>query len=646
MNAPRLNVRAGFVCLCASLLFAPPVAFARPTIGGCPVYPAYHYWNTRIDNLPLHPSSSAWVGSVGNTSRLHADWGNVLADNYGIPYVAVTGSQPAVPINFTDPDLAAESDAGPYPIPPDAPIEGGAASSGDRHVLVTEINNCILYELDEAYPAPGGSSWTVYSAAKFNLRSYALRTVEFTSADAAGLAIFPGLVRYDEVAAGEIAHAIRFTAANIWGVQSGTGAHKYLWPARHWSGNGTNPSNPPMGARFRLKASFDVSTFHPQLQVILRAMKKYGLVLADAGSNWYFQGVSDTNWNDNVFSQLSGIAGSNFEVVDTSFLQIDPNSAQAIQFATTPTNFNFDARSDVLYRNATTGQVYRLFANGAALTGGAMAYVEPNTAWRIVRDADFDNDGVADLLWRNDSTGQVYLMPFASNGMPNGGSIFYTEPNPAWKIVQSPDLDGDGRADLVWWNSSTGQVFAMLMGGATILSQGMVWTEPNTAWKIAATGDFAGTGKQNQLLWRNATTGQLYLMTVTAAGGAFTQTGQMIYQEPNTAWKIVAAADFDGDGKSDILWRNDATGQVFVMLMNGGAIASQAMVYQEANLAWKIVAVGDYNGDGKADLLWRNDATGQVFMMLMNGAAIVSQAMAYVEPNTAWKILGPTEYAQ
>ena len=304
-------------------------AHAAPAIGGCPVFPANNYWNTRIDTLPVHASSAAWVNSIGATTKLHPDWGNVLADNYGIPFVTVSGSQAKVPIAFDANGYPDESDAGPFPIPPNAPIEGGSASDGDRHVIVVETTNCILYELYYAFPVSSGTSWRVYSSAKYDLRSNALRPEQWTSADAAGLAIFPGLVRWDEVAAGEIAHAIRFTASRIWGRNAA--APYYLWPARHWSGSSTDATRPPMGARFRLKPGFDISGFDARTQVILRAFKKYGLVLADAGSNWYFQGTSDTQWPDGVFDELKSIAGSNFEAVDTSVMQVDPNTAEAKQ---------------------------------------------------------------------------------------------------------------------------------------------------------------------------------------------------------------------------------------------------------------------------------------------------------------------------
>ncbi len=372
-----------------------------------------------------------------------------------------------------------------------------------------------------------------------------------------------------------------------------------------------------------------------------------GLYALAAGTPGYDQGARIPNFNDvyadaapDIGAAEAGLGPMRFGLAASP----GPSVAPAGGLPSVAQDFNDDGRSDLLYRNASTGQVYRIFMNGFAVAGGAMVYSEPNTAWKIMGDADFNGDGVTDLLYRNDSTGQVFLLPFNNGGFPTSGGIVATEPNSAWKIVHTPDLDGDGKADILWWNASTGQVYAMLMNGTTISAQGFVYTEPNTAWKIAAVGDFAGSGKANQLVWRNASTGQVYLMTVSYSGGAFTQSGAMIYQEPNTAWHIVAAADFNGDGKSDLLWRNEVTGQTYIMLMNGTGIASQGMVYTEPNLAWKIVAQGDYNGDGKADLLWRNDTTGQIYMMLMDGLTIASQATVYYEPDTAWRVMGPWQY--
>ncbi len=309
-----------------------------------------------------------------------------------------------------------------------------------------------------------------------------------------------------------------------------------------------------------------------------------------------------------------------------------------------PQDMNGDGRSDILYRNGTTGEIYRMLMNGFAISDARPAYREPNTTWKVVGDADFSGDRVADLLWRNDSSGKVHMMPFGASGMPGAGASFYTEPRPEWKIVHTPDLDGDGKADILWWNSTTGQVFAQLMNGSTIVAQGMVYTEPDTRWTIEAVGDFAGSGRSNQLLWRHSDSGEVYLMTIAVSAGTFSQTGQVIYREPKLEWKILGAADFNGDGRSDILWRNAVTGELVVMLMNGGSIASQAHVYREPNLAWKVVAQGDYDGDGKADILYRNETTGELYMLLMNGLAIAAAQSVYTEPNLAWKVLGPYEY--
>jgi len=234
----------------------------------------------------------------------------------------VDGSQPEVNISF---DYADESDPGPYPIPPNALIEGGSQSSGDRHVLVLDRGNCILYELFSAYPQQNGS-WQAGSGAIFDLNSNALRPSGWTSADAAGLPIFPGLVRYDEVAAGEIMHALRFTAPNT--------RSDYVWPARHQASNLAGAQIPPMGQRFRLKAGFDISRFSAPVRVILQAMKTYGLILADNGSAWYISGVPDPQWdNDMLVAELAQVKGSDFEAVDVSSLMADPDSGLALQAA-------------------------------------------------------------------------------------------------------------------------------------------------------------------------------------------------------------------------------------------------------------------------------------------------------------------------
>ncbi len=287
-----------------------------PVIGGCPMFPLNNVWNTPVDKLPVDSRSANYISSIGAITGLHPDFGTVYngAPN-GIPYITVPQNQTPVTMSFT---IADESDAGKYPIPPNAPIEGGPNSTGDRHVLVVQQNTCKLFETWDSHPQADGS-WLDGSGAIFDLNSNNLRPDTWTSADAAGLPILPGLARHDEVASGIINHALRFTVVNT--------RNSYIWPARHKASSKTNPNFPPMGQRFRLKASFDISGFKPDNQVILTALKKYGMIVADNGSNWYISGAPDPNWNDDDLANLNRVKGSDFEAVDESSLQIDPNSA-------------------------------------------------------------------------------------------------------------------------------------------------------------------------------------------------------------------------------------------------------------------------------------------------------------------------------
>ncbi len=295
------------------------LAAQAPTLSGCPAFPADNIWNVPVDTLPVDRNSAAYVATVGPDRTLFADFGSGTFNGgpIGIPYTTVPANQPKVGITF---QYADESDPGPYPIPPDAPIEGGSASTGDRHILIVDRDNCLLYEIFAAYAQAGGS-WRAGSGAVFNLRSQALRPETWTSADAAGLPILPGLVRYDEVAAGEIRHAVRFTVPRT--------QRKYLWPARHFASNLTGAEYPPMGVRFRLRANYDLSGFSPEVQVILRALKKYGMMLADNGSAWFISGVPDPRWNNDRLREIRRVRGSDLEAVDVSSLMIAANSGQA-----------------------------------------------------------------------------------------------------------------------------------------------------------------------------------------------------------------------------------------------------------------------------------------------------------------------------
>jgi hypothetical protein len=280
---------------------------ANASLGGKRPFPADNPWNRDVSGDPVDPASQALLASCGGLDRgLHPDFGTVWdgAPN-GIPYVVVSGTQGKVPVSF---DYADESDPGPYPVPSDAPIEGGPSGSGDRHILIIDRDAWKLYELYDAHPVNGGQRWTAGSGAVFDLSSNALRPSGWTSADAAGLPIFPGLVRYDEaVEQKAIRHALRFTCP--------TTRRAYVAPARHYASSRTESTLPPMGMRVRLRTGFNVSAYPANVQVILNAMKTYGMLLADNGSAWYVSGAPDPRWSDDELATLRGVTARDFEVV-------------------------------------------------------------------------------------------------------------------------------------------------------------------------------------------------------------------------------------------------------------------------------------------------------------------------------------------
>ena len=276
------------------------------SLHGKQLFPPDSPWNQDISNAPIDPNSARLIASIGD-GQLHPDFGTVWAGApNGIPYIVVGSSQPLVPINFTA--YGNESDPGPYPIPPNAPIEGGANSNGDRHVIVIDRDRWKLFEMFSSAPTIRGTAWNAKSGAVFDLNSNTVRPEGWTSADAAGLPIFPGLVRYDEVfEQREIRHALRFTVAHT--------RKAYVYPARHYASYSDDPSLPPMGMRVRLKASYDISRFSAANQVILRALKRYGMFVADNGPNWFLSGAPDPRWSDDDLGLLKIVTGSSFEVV-------------------------------------------------------------------------------------------------------------------------------------------------------------------------------------------------------------------------------------------------------------------------------------------------------------------------------------------
>ena len=298
--------------LLLGILLVPSTQGSRlPGARGCPVFPKNSHWNQRVEGLPVHSNSEAIVRSIGVDETMHADFGSGLYEGgpIGIPFVTVGKGRPRVPVSF---EYASESNRGPYPIPANAPIEGGRDSEGDRHVIVVDKSRCRLYELFAAYPQDGGARWSAGSGAIWNLRSNRLRPRGWTSADAAGLPILPGLARFDEVKRGRIDHALRFTASET--------RNAFVYPARHFASEETDPNLPAMGQRLRLKRGFDVSRFPRQTRIVLRALKRYGMILADNGSSWFVSGAPHPGWNNDDLHSLDRVPGSAFEVVDTSSL--------------------------------------------------------------------------------------------------------------------------------------------------------------------------------------------------------------------------------------------------------------------------------------------------------------------------------------
>ena len=295
----------------AGALFAGSAIHATPlpSAPGCKIFPADNPWNARVDTLPVAKNSATMIKAIGRGAPVHADFGSGTWDGgpIGIPFDVVSNATPTYRVRF---QYADESDKVRYPIPKNVHIEGGSKSSGDRHALLVDKSSCRLYELYDLHHTAQG--WKAGSGATWSLGSDKLRPAGWTSADAAGLPIFPGLARWDEVSAGVIDHALRFTAPET--------RRAYVYPARHFASSSNSPTLPPMGLRVRLKASVDISTFPKQARVVLKALQVYGMILADNGSPWYVSGAPNAHWNNDDLHALSRLTGSDFEVVDTSSL--------------------------------------------------------------------------------------------------------------------------------------------------------------------------------------------------------------------------------------------------------------------------------------------------------------------------------------
>jgi len=562
----------------ALALFATPVLAVPPSIGGCQVFPANNHWNTPIDSLPALSTPAAMLDNYlragGAPATLWPDWG-ITETQYGIPFVTVPGTQPSVPINYTA--YGDESDPGPFPIPPTAPIEGGAASTGDRHVIVIETGNCRLYELYYAFPVNGGASWNAASGARFDLRSNGLRPDTWTSADAAGLPIFPGLVRWEEVAAGEIGHAIRVTFPGA--------RNTYIWPARHAGPSGNTSTNfPQYGMRIRLKAGVDISGYRPDTQVILRALKKYGFIFADQGTAWFFQGMSDPNWPSAMLAEIKSIVASGkFEVVDTSSLMVNYDSGH-VRAADPGPDLNTDRKPDLLWRSTASGATYAWYMNGTSLTSDAfVTTIDPS--WKIQGIADFDRDGKSDLVWRNTATGATYVWYMNGVAFLSDAPLFSLPPE--WVIQGIADFNQDGKPDFLMRNTASGNAFVWYFDNNTAVGDQFLFSI-DPAWKVEGVADLDGDG-QPDLLFRNTASGLAFAWNTQFAGGTLSLAASSppIFSIDPT-WEVAQVADWNADGKPDLVFRNAATGLVFVWYLDGVTLGGSAYVTQ-IDPGWEIV---------------------------------------------------------
>jgi len=524
------------------------------SFNGARPFPSNNAWNMDVSRLPIHPNSANLVASIGNAVGLHPDFGTFWQGApIGIPYVVVAGSQQRVPVNFIWwPD---ESDPGPYPIPADAPIEGGPSSDGDRHVLTIDRDNWKLYETYYTFPVNNGASWDAGSGAVWNFNSNKLRPLGWTSADAAGLPIFPGLVRRDEVVQmGEIRHALRFTAQIT--------RTAYQYPATHQAGSTSNINAPPMGMRVRLKSSFNINSpnFSPNVRVILRAMQKYGMILADNGSNWYVTGTHDPLWNDDELSALSRIHGYDFEAVQAPGHLLMPQS-----------DFDGDGRSDVsVYRPSTGSWYLQQSQDGirAAQFGIASDKITP---------ADFDGDGKTDIAVYRPSTGIWYVMNSSS------GTVSYANFGIAEDVPVPADYDGDGKADIAVFRPTNGTWYRRNSddGSFAAVQFGTFGDKPTT-------GDFDGDGRSDVAVFRPSN-GAWY--RINSSNGSFT--GQIFGLSDD----IPVPADYDGDGQADVAVFRPSNGYWYI-----GNSSSMAVSYLQFGLSGDIPAPADFDGDAKADL--------------------------------------------
>lgn len=517
---PALIVCLAVIVALSIISFQPTPAQAAGTIGGCSMFPADNPWNQDITSWPVHPNSANFINSIGASTKLHPDFGS--DPTYGIPYVVVPNTQTNVPITYPDPDLRAESDPGPFPIPLNAPVEGGS----DAHVLVVQSGTCMLYELWAAQQV--GAGWEAGSGAKWDLNSNALRPAGWTSADAAGLPILPGLARYEEVMSGAITHALRFTVQNS--------QRAYIYPARHFASSDTNPNLPPMGLRLRLRADYNIAGFTGESRVILEALRKYGMMVADNGSNWYISGATNPNWDDDDLNQLKTVPGSAFEVVLSPG---EPTGTATVTPTRTLTRTPSKTATPTITRSVTatpTRTLTQTPSKTATPTSSptrtlTLAPTSTRTATSTPASGKIETIGVF-----RPSQSTFYLRNSNTTGVADISTTF----GAATDLPVVGDWDGDGIATVGVYRPGTGEFFLRDSNaqGAPITHQ-FVLGSPGD---MPMAGDWNGDGIDGVGVFR-PTNGLIYLKNGLTTGFAdFT----MVL---GIAGDVPVAGDWNGDGK-------------------------------------------------------------------------------------------------
>jgi hypothetical protein len=531
-------------------------------ISGVSVYPDDHIWNVPVDTLPVHTRSVDYIQKIGNSTYLHADFGSGMWEGYpiGIPYNVVNGSVAKKNVSF---EYADESDPGPYPIPEWPLIEGGS----DHHVLILDHTNGILYELYAAEKQPDGS-WNAGSGAIFNLSDYSLRPAGWTSADAAGLPVLPGLVRYDEVSSGEINHAIRFTAPST--------QRAYVWPGRHYASSITDTAYPPMGQRFRLKSSFNTTGYSYQARVVLNALKKYGMILADNGAPWYISGVPDENWDNDILHTLHQLKGSDFEAVDSTSLMIDPDSGRARR--TDPDTIG-------IYKE---GNWYiDCNADGRFSTTAGDKYIPYGASGWTQLVGDWNGDGASEIGIYKDG---LWYIDYGGSGVIDANTRYYSFGGAGWT-----PLIGD-------WNADKKDEIGVYQNGN--------WYLDNTGNGVWGTGDLNyGFGTAGWIpVVGKWTAGDISKIGIYHAGNWYIDyngdgqfipvTGDKYIPYGATGWTQLVG-DWNGDGKSEIGIYKD--GLWYIDYGGSGVIDANTRYYSFGGAGW-IPIIGDWNADTRDEI--------------------------------------------